>query len=180
MSGYKSNLSEELNDYLIRFREERESVDFFRSYLADPDSKKFGKSHLTGSSWIVNRDGTETLLTHHAKLGMWLQLGGHIEQDESVLDASLREAKEESGLTSLRILDERIYDIDAHIIPAGPKGEEHYHFDIRYLLQADSDEDLMISDESRDLKWVKPDEVAGYNSNESVLRMLRKMKRISK
>ena len=33
--------------------------------------------HVTGSAWLVNRAGTHVLLTHHRKLGRWLQLGGH-------------------------------------------------------------------------------------------------------
>ena len=32
--------------------------------------------HFTGSAWIVSPDKEEILMTHHKKLGMWLQLGG--------------------------------------------------------------------------------------------------------
>jgi hypothetical protein len=33
--------------------------------------------HLTGSAWVVDTARTRTLLTHHRKLDLWLQLGGH-------------------------------------------------------------------------------------------------------
>jgi len=33
--------------------------------------------HLTGSAWILSPDRKRTLLTHHEKLGKWLQLGWH-------------------------------------------------------------------------------------------------------
>ena len=56
--------------------------------------------HLTGSAWIVSPDRTRTLLTHHRKLGKWLQLGGHADGDPDLLAVALREAREESGLAN--------------------------------------------------------------------------------
>ena len=58
--------------------------------------------HLTGSAWIVDKDLTHTLLTHHRKLNLWVQLGGHVEDDADMLSASWREAREESGLQDLQ------------------------------------------------------------------------------
>ena len=43
------------------------------------------EGHLTGSAWIVNRERTMTLLTHHRKLGKWLQLGGHADGEYDLL-----------------------------------------------------------------------------------------------
>ena len=40
------------------------------------------------------------MLTHHKKLGCWLQPGGHADGDSDVAAVSLREAEEESGLES--------------------------------------------------------------------------------
>ena len=37
--------------------------------------------HLTGSAWIVDAARKRTLLTHHRKLEMWVQLGGHADGD---------------------------------------------------------------------------------------------------
>ena len=33
--------------------------------------------HVTGSAWIVDAGGRKVLLTHHRKLNLWLQPGGH-------------------------------------------------------------------------------------------------------
>ena len=42
--------------------------------------------------------GDRTLLLWHAKMGMWLAPGGHVEPNEDPVQAALREAVEESGL----------------------------------------------------------------------------------
>ncbi len=37
--------------------------------------------HFTASAFVVSVDGERTLLLHHAKLGRWLQPGGHADGD---------------------------------------------------------------------------------------------------
>jgi len=129
--------------------------------------------HVTASSWILSPDRTKTLLTHHKKLNRWLQLGGHIEDDSTIHDAALREAKEESGNIYINLISETIFDIDVHLIPARKNIPSHYHYDIRFLCQADSTH-LQISDESNKLAWVALTDVPELLSDESVLRMCRK------
>jgi 8-oxo-dGTP pyrophosphatase MutT (NUDIX family) len=130
--------------------------------------------HVTGSAWIVDRARTRCLLTHHRKLGRWLQLGGHADGSGDVLAVAMREATEESGLTSLRPLSESIFDCDVHAIPARGAEPEHFHYDVRYLLEADADEPLVVSEESKDLAWIEIERVATLSDDESVLRMARK------
>jgi len=130
--------------------------------------------HLTASAWIINQNRDQVLLHKHLAFDKWIQLGGHAEEYENLKSAALREAEEESGLASLSILDDKIFDIDLHKIPASKKYASHYHYDIRYLLQADSSEKLQKSSESDKLQWIALDEVKNFASEESVLRMLRK------
>jgi 8-oxo-dGTP pyrophosphatase MutT (NUDIX family) len=47
--------------------------------------------------FIVNGDAV--LLRMHEKYDLWLPPGGHVELDEDFVEAALREAKEETGLT---------------------------------------------------------------------------------
>lgn len=135
--------------------------------------------HLTGSAWVVDHDLTHTLLTHHRKLDLWVQLGGHVEGDPDMLSASWREAREESGLQDLQLLVPHIFDVDIHAIPARKDEPEHFHYDIRYAFQADRQALLTVSSESRDLAWVALDEIETLTTEESVLRMVRKTKQFS-
>jgi len=131
--------------------------------------------HITGSAWIVNEDYSKILLVLHARLGRWLQPGGHADGDENVLNVAMREAEEETGLKAIRILSPFVFDIDIHPIPARDDFPGHLHYDVRFLLQASEQETLMISDESSDLKWCPLNELAtltGYAP--SIMRMVNK------
>ena len=133
-----------------------------------------GPGHLTGSAWIVSPDRTRTLLTHHHKLDKWLQLGGHADGDGDLLGVALREAREESGLTRLRPVSAEIFDCDRHLIPARGSEPEHYHYDLRFMIEADADEPFVISNESKDLAWIEVTRVTSLNPEESMARMVRK------
>lgn len=108
--------------------------------------------HFTGSAWLVSADGQSALLTHHRKLGRWLQLGGHADGDSDLAAVALREAEEESGLTELSIEPE-IFDIDRHAIPARGSEPEHWHYDVRFVVRASGSEEFAVSEESHDLAW---------------------------
>jgi 8-oxo-dGTP pyrophosphatase MutT (NUDIX family) len=133
--------------------------------------------HVTGSAWIVNRARTHVVLLHHGKLDKWLQPGGHCDGDADVLRVALREANEETGLTQLRPLNELIYDVDAHQIPARKQTPAHIHYDIRHLLEASGAEPIVVSEESHDVRWIALDEIARLNTDASVLRLAAKMTR---
>jgi 8-oxo-dGTP pyrophosphatase MutT (NUDIX family) len=132
------------------------------------------EGHLTGSAWVIDRARRKTLLTHHRKLGKWLQLGGHADGEEDLAAVALREAREESGLADVRLASPEIYDLDAHTIPARGSEPAHIHFDVRFLCEASSEAPLHVSDESHALAWLDLDAVVQLNPEESLLRMVRR------
>ncbi len=140
--------------------------------------KRNPKGHITASAWIVDRSYKHVLLTHHAKLNRWLQLGGHTEEDETIIESALREAFEESGLNSVSLVSEEIFDLDVHEIPKHGTTEKHYHYDLRFLMVASKEEVLTISDESHDLKWFELDEVNRHTDEASILRMIEKTRHL--
>ena len=89
-----------------------------------------------------------------------------------ILAVALREAREESGL-DVRALDDAIFDIDVHRIPARGREPAHLHFDVRFLVQAEHDR-FRVSEESHALAWVPAVGVDSLTDQESVLRMARK------
>lgn len=130
--------------------------------------------HLTGSAWIVSPDRSQVLLTHHRKLDKWLQLGGHADGDGDLLAVALREAREESGLTTVRALAPDVFDLDRHWIPPRQTEPGHFHYDLRFLLEADPAEPLILSSESKELAWVDLGRVTTLNPEASIARMVEK------
>ncbi len=131
------------------------------------------EGHVTGSAWLVSPDDSTVLLTHHAKLNAWMQLGGHADGEHDVLKVAMTEAREESGITDIVPVSAEIFDVDIHRIPARKNDGEHFHFDVRYVLRA-MHTDHIVSHESHDLAWVDPLKITDFTSERSMLRMAEK------
>ena len=129
--------------------------------------------HITASAWVLSPKLSAVLLTHHKKLNRWLQLGGHIENDATIHQAAHREAVEESGIDKINFLENSVFDIDIHPIPTRNNIAGHLHYDIRFLLQAETTE-FVLSPESNELAWVDLASIGELLSDESMLRMCRK------
>ena len=178
MIDSRSKLQAALQAYETSYLAEQSFVSQFLSLLQSPNSfqRTHLPGHITGSAWIIDTSRQYVLLTHHAKLNKWLQPGGHADGDENVLRVALREAEEETGVKHFTLLDTDIFDIDVHPIPARKDMVAHDHYDIRFLLQADRNTPLIITEESHDLGWVKLEELGTYNDSHSLLRMAEKVK----
>jgi hypothetical protein len=48
------------------------------------------------------------------------------------------------------------------------------HYDIRYAFTANPDTPLVLTEESKELRWVPLADVAGLNTDQSVLRLVEK------
>ena len=131
--------------------------------------------HITGSAWIVDKSRQFTLLTHHRKLDEWFQTGGHCDGDSDVLNVAMKEAREETGLTDIQAISPNIFDIDIHEIPERKGVPTHLHYDVRFLLEADMNQPLIISSESSDLAWVELSKVSQLNDSQSIMRMAEKL-----
>lgn len=141
----------------------------------DNIGKSNTKGHITGSGFVINAKKDKILLNHHYKLDKWIQFGGHLENNEKVIEAAKRETIEETGINEIRILSEDIYDIDIHEIPFYQGISKHFHYDIRFLIEINDQIKPFISDESNNIKWINLEEIHKYTSSESILRMIRKL-----
>jgi 8-oxo-dGTP pyrophosphatase MutT (NUDIX family) len=203
----RESLLDELRSYLSADAAESRNVEAVIDLLttsADPFSRaSFEPGHITASCFIadggqailpVNRTDRQNsdrqdwdrqdclssrlLLHHHRRLGRWLQMGGHVEAEESVADAALREGREESGLADLLLVD-GIFDVDVHAIPAANGDPLHQHFDVRYLLHtAAPDAAVLDPHESNDLLWVTLDRAEALMNAPESSRVIRKLERL--
>ncbi len=171
-------LRKNLNQYLANYPEEKRAIAQTFEFL-DNNNNCFNRSnlygHFTGSAWIVDESNSWVLMTYHKKLNKWLQLGGHADGDKDLLKVAYSEAVEESGFQKFKIVTDSIFDIDIHSIPKYSEVPEHLHFDIRYLFEANKhSEKILVSDESKDVSWIKVDQLLKKNGEESIKRMLHK------
>ncbi|SEI84431.1 NUDIX hydrolase [Frateuria terrea] len=153
------------------------AAEVFLRFLASAPQvfeRSHAPGHFTGSAWLVSADGERVLLTHHRKLGRWLQLGGHADGDTDLARVALREAEEESGLRDLTV-EPGIFDLDCHLIPARGAVAAHWHYDVRYVVRATGSEAFAVSEESLDLAWRPIRAIAqDAQADESLRRMARR------
>jgi 8-oxo-dGTP pyrophosphatase MutT (NUDIX family) len=172
-----------LNSYLPSGEEEIKFKTQMLNFIdihADCFERSLIDGHITGSAWLVNRDQSKALLMHHAKLENWYQLGGHSDGDPNTLEVALKEAREESGLSSISPISTSIFDIDIHLIPENPKNRAHYHYDVRFLLQATEDEEVRANHESKQLLWISKDQNSLPTPNPSIIRMFNKWNNLTR
>ena len=134
--------------------------------------------HFTASAWILNEKRDKALMTHHKKLNMWIQLGGHADGNTDLLNVARREVFEESGIEKIRLLDEGIFDVDIHLVPKFKDQPSHKHFDIRFIFEAnENNKEISFNHESYNVLWIKLEEIKNYNSEVSIKRMIEKTKK---
>ncbi|MEV6327099.1 NUDIX hydrolase [Streptomyces sp. NPDC051909] len=157
---------------LKEYADQPELRDVYLDHLAaqgeDGMYKPCSAGHVTASALVIDPERGRVLLTLHKKLNMWLQMGGHCEQEDATVEAAaLREATEESGITGLTLLPGGPVRLDRHPIPAPC----NWHLDVQYAALTPAGAVEEISDESLDLRWFSYDEVAEV-ADTSVVRLM--------
>lgn len=175
-------LLEELDRYEPFDERERTMLESLRAFVKDNDAcfeRSLASGHVTGSAWIIDRSGRFALLAHHRKLERWLQPGGHADGNADPRSVAEREAREESGLSSLEPAHDGIYDVDVHEIPARGDEPAHAHYDVRFAFFGDPNEDPVVSDESHEVAWVKLTGIEELTIDDSIRRLVAKTESLS-
>jgi len=159
-----------------RDREELRTITAFVHDNPDCLDRSNLAGHLTASAFVIDRERGRLLLIHHKALGRWLQPGGHADGDPDLRAVARREVLEETGLAALDLVTPRPLDLDIHAIPARGCVPAHFHYDVRFLFEADSDLALQGDDrEVHGAAWVELSDLDRLGLDASVLRPARRI-----
>ena len=120
-------------------------------------------AHVTTSIWTVNYARTKTLMVYHNLYDSWSWIGGHTDGIEDLRQVALRELKEETGVTSGRlvcpsILSLETLTVDGHM-KRGVYVPSHLHLNVTFLAEADEAVPLTINEqENKAVRWFDFDE----------------------
>ena len=131
-------------------------------------------AHVTSSVMILNQDKSKVLLGFHQIYQSWGWFGGHNDGDPDCLKVALKEASEETGLTSfIHVMDSPISLDVVYVGNHMKKGKfvpDHLHLNITYGLIADDNLPLLHNeDEHLGLAWF---DLEDYLNNVTEPRMI--------
>lgn len=130
----------------------RHAVLAFLHARDDACRRECAPGHITASALVLDDYGGQVLLTLHPRLGRWVQLGGHCEDsDGDIVAAALREATEESGVDGLQIVP-NLAAVHVHALTCS-LGVPTRHLDLQFVARAPAGAQIVVSDESVDLRW---------------------------
>jgi len=168
--------TEDLKNNLKTFKpyNEQEEVDrkIMLKYLNDFDdtlTRQNEYGHFTSSSFILNKERTKIVMIYHKIYDSWAWTGGHSDGDNDLLYVAIKEAKEETGLKTVKPILNDIYSLEIINVKGHEKRGKyvasHVHLNATYLLEADENECIRIKeDENSGVKWVSINEILDMSS----------------
>ena len=118
---------------------------------------------IVGVGAVILQDGKIILVKRRAEpgKGRWSIPGGIVHLGEKVAEATIREAKEESGL-DIEIVDDRPIDAFDSII-TDDQGRTKYHFTLLEFLTRPKGGTLKAAQDVAEARWVPLEEVKKYD-----------------
>lgn len=141
-----------------------------------------GEFDLTVSGYLVHDD--KTLLIKHKKLPIWTPPSGHVELNQSPIEALYMEIREEAGIHSsdLELIETHHrpenftpskdavsmplpFDLEHH-----PVSDTHRHINLSYALKSHTNNVEPGPGESNTFKWFTVDELRAFgDTNSSII-----------
>ncbi|MFH1308363.1 MAG: NUDIX domain-containing protein [archaeon] len=126
------------------------------------------KREFISTIYIIKEE--KVLLIWNKKVGSFIPLGGHLEEDELPCEAAIREAKEESGFEIELINTEkkeitsptgakRVFLPQNFIIGLDVIKPDHHHINMGYVGKIINGQQLEKSDENTELRWFSKEEI---------------------
>ena len=136
--------------------------------------------HLTASSMIFNRERTHVLMAYHNIYQSWAWTGGHSDGEPEGLVTALKEAREETGIQTIRPLQKEVAALDIlevkRHIKRGKFVNAHLHFNLTYLCEADEQEALRVCEgENSQVGWLPIEQLRQQVSEAHMLPVYEKL-----
>ena len=91
-------------------------------------------AHFTASAWVTDPAREHVLMAYHNIYGTWAWLGGHADGQGDLAAVARREAREETGIEMLKLLDDAPVSLEVLNVSAHIKNSEivspHLHFNL--------------------------------------------------
>ncbi len=115
-------------------------------------------AHITSSGFIMNKSLDKVLLVHHNIRNVWSWTGGHADGEEDLLQVSMKEAAEETGITDIYPLADAVASIDILPVYGHIKKSKyvnvHLHLSVAYILITDENNEVRIcAEENSGVEW---------------------------
>ena len=135
-------------------------------YHDDPNAPK-PNSMVPSVNVVVVNDAGDILLIRRSDNDNWALPGGAVDLGESVVQAAIRETKEETGIDCEVTGLVGIYSDPKHIILYTSNGEARQEFSI-VLTAHPTGGHRTPSDESTEVRWVAPSEIQQHDMDSSM------------
>jgi 8-oxo-dGTP pyrophosphatase MutT (NUDIX family) len=157
-------------------QEQADQLTFLRFINNNPDVllRENKIAHLTSSALIFNASQDKLLMIYHNIYQSWSWTGGHADGEADLLQVAIREAKEETGLNTVKAMSDEIISLDILPVFGHLKNKKpvsaHLHLSVAYLLSASEDEPLTIKpDENSGVRWIAVNQLVNYVSEPHML-----------
>jgi 8-oxo-dGTP pyrophosphatase MutT (NUDIX family) len=135
-------------------------------YLNDPNAPKV-TSIVPSVNVVVTDDEGAILLIQRSDNGNWALPGGALDPGESMTDAAVREVEEETGILCEVTGIVGVYTDPHHVILYTSNNEVRQECSLVYTGRPVGGA-VRTSDESTEVRWVQPDELASYRMHPSM------------
>ena len=166
IKNYTSNIEQEMFD-------KKRILDTYNNYGDELFYRECEMMHFTSSSMIINKNRDKVLMVYHNIYDSYSWTGGHNDGDMDFLNVALKEAKEETSLSELKVLSDcpcsiEVLPVKAHV-KRGKYVGAHLHLNVSFLFEADENAYVHIKeDENSRIKWIPIKDLGKYISKSDI------------
>jgi ADP-ribose pyrophosphatase YjhB (NUDIX family) len=140
-------------------------------YLDDPDAPKANSLVPSVNVGVLNERG-EVLLIRRTDNENWAMPGGAMDIGETIAEAGVRETREETGIECEIVGLVGVYTNPRHVMHYTSNDEVRQECSLVFAARPVGGE-LRTSSESREVRWVAPEDIDRYGMHPSMRQRVR-------